>query len=182
MRWLKPAAVPLIAVGLALGIGAIVLAVSGANPIEAYGALIDGSLSSQKTIGRTLEKATPLIMGGLAVAFAFRAGLFNIGGQGQLVVGGIFAAAVGFGFEGLPWIIHAPLALLVGAVAGAAWGSIAGFLKATSGAHETVLDLVCRLLLEKKKTFSYSDCTGLCTTSGCPSGLDSFIPHMSCVP
>ena len=77
MRWLKPAAVPLIAVGLALGIGAIVLAVSGANPIEAYGALIDGSLSSQKTIGRTLEKATPLIMGGLAVAFAFRAGLFK---------------------------------------------------------------------------------------------------------
>jgi len=142
MRWLKPAAVPLIAVGLALGIGAIVLAVSGANPIEAYGALIDGSLSSQKTIGRTLEKATPLIMGGLAVAFAFRAGLFNIGGQGQLVVGGIFAAAVGFGFEGLPWIIHAPLALLVGAVAGAAWGSIAGLLKATSGAHEVITTIM----------------------------------------
>lgn len=142
MTMLKPVVVPLIAVGLALGIGAIVLMVSGANPIEAYGALIDGSLSSQKTIGRTLEKATPLIMGGLAVAFAFRAGLFNIGGQGQLVVGGIFSAAVGFGFEGLPWIIHAPMALAVGALAGAAWGSIAGLLKATRGAHEVITTIM----------------------------------------
>ncbi len=133
---------PLIAVFLALGIGAVILALSGSAPLDAYKALLDGSLSSQKTVGRTLEKATPLVMGGLAVAFAFRAGLFNIGGQGQLVVGGIVAGAVGFGIVGLPWIVHAPLALLVGGLAGAFWGSIAGVLKATRGAHEVITTIM----------------------------------------
>ena len=71
-------------------------------------------LAARKRFGRTLEKATPLIFGGLAVAFAFKAGLFNIGGQGQLLMGAIVAAYVGFAVDGLPFIIHMPLALLAG--------------------------------------------------------------------
>ena len=101
---------------LAALIGAVILLVSGANPLQAYGALLKGSFGSLTILGRTLEKATPLIFNGLAVAFAFRAGLFNIGAQGQLLFGAITAGVVGFALTGLPAIIHAPLALLALAV------------------------------------------------------------------
>ena len=103
---------PIFAVALAIATGAIIIALSGSSPIDAYKALIDGSLSDSKSIGRTLEKATPLVMGGLAVAFAFKAGLFNIGGQGQLVFGALIAGAVVYALTPLPWIIHTPLSTL----------------------------------------------------------------------
>jgi simple sugar transport system permease protein len=141
-RLWRAISVPLVAVLLALLIGAIILALSGANPFEAYGALLEGAFGSQMAIQRTLEKATPLIFTGLAVAFAFKGGLFNIGAQGQLLLGGVFAAAIGFGFSGLPAIIHAPLALLGGALAGAAYGAIPGWLKARTGAHEVITTIM----------------------------------------
>ena len=87
--------VPATSVLLAMFIGAIILLVSGANPIESYGALIKGSFGGMKEFGRTLEKATPLVLSGLAVSFAFKAGLFNIGAQGQLLLGAITAAWIG---------------------------------------------------------------------------------------
>lgn len=135
-------AVPFTAVVLALLIGAIILIISGANPIQAYIALFQGAFGGQVAIQRSLEKATPLIFTGLAVAFAFKGGLFNIGAQGQLLIGGIVAAALGFGISGLPLVIHMPLALLGGALAGAAYGAIPGALKAWSGAHEVITTIM----------------------------------------
>jgi simple sugar transport system permease protein len=144
--WLKKAwravSVPVVAVILALLIGAIILLISGASPIEAYAALWKGAFGSPQAIQRTLEKSTPLIFSGLAVAFAFKAGLFNIGAQGQLLVGAIAAAWVGFSIEGLPAIIHAPLALLAGGAAGALYGAIPGALKAYTGAHEVITTIM----------------------------------------
>ncbi len=134
--------VPLAAVLLAALIGAIILAVSGANPFSAYAALLQGSFGNLRAIGRTLEKATPLIFSGLAVAFAFKAGLFNIGAQGQLLFGAIIAAWIGFGIEGLPAIIHIPLALLGGGLAGALYGAIPGALKTFTGAHEVITTIM----------------------------------------
>jgi ABC-type uncharacterized transport system permease subunit len=134
--------VPLIAVLLALIIGAIILALSGANPFKAYLALLEGAFGGQAPIQRTLEKATPLIFTGLAVAFAFKGGLFNIGAQGQLLIGGVISAAIGFGISGLPGIIHMPLALLGGAVAGALFGAIPGWLKGRTGAHEVITTIM----------------------------------------
>jgi simple sugar transport system permease protein len=141
-RLLRAAAVPTLSVILALLIGAIIIWTSGSSPIEAYVALFKGAFGSSEAIGRTLEKATPLIFGGLAVAFAFKAGLFNIGGQGQLLMGAIVAAYVGFAVDGLPFIIHMPLALLAGSLAGAAFAAIAGFLKAYTGAHEVITTIM----------------------------------------
>jgi simple sugar transport system permease protein len=138
----RTVSVPLASVVLALLIGAIVLIVSGANPLDAYAALLKGAFGGQEELARTLEKATPLIFSGLAVAFAFKAGLFNIGAQGQLLFGAIVAAAIGFGIEGLPAIIHAPLALLGGALAGAAYGAIPGALKVYTGAHEVITTIM----------------------------------------
>ena len=134
--------VPLVAVLLGLLIGGTLLFVSGANPFEAYGALIKGAFGTPVAVQRTLEKATPLVFSGLAVAFAFKAGLFNIGAQGQLLIGAIVAAYVGFAIEGLPAIIHAPLALLIGGLAGALYGYIPGVLKVYTGAHEVIVTIM----------------------------------------
>jgi simple sugar transport system permease protein len=123
-------------------VGAIILIISGASPIDAYLALIEGSFGSAQAFGRTLEKATPLIFSGLAVAFAFKAGLFNIGAQGQLLFGAIAAAAIGFAITGIPAIIHIPLALAGGAIAGALYGAIPGALKAYTGAHEVITTIM----------------------------------------
>lgn len=144
--WLSAAwraiSVPLAAVVLAMLIGAVILWISGANPLEAYAALIKGSFGSMTAFGRTLEKATPLVFSGLAVAFAFKAGLFNIGAQGQLLLGALTAAVVGFAVTGLPPILHVLLALVAGAVAGALYGAIPGVLKVYTGAHEVITTIM----------------------------------------
>ncbi len=145
-KWLRAAwrevSIPVAAVLLALIIGAIILLVSGANPFEAYAALIKGSFGSSRAFGRTLEKATPLIFSGLAVSFAFKAGLFNIGAQGQLLIGAMVSAWVGFAVQGLPAYIHAPLALLAGVAAGGLYGALPGALKTYTGAHEVITTIM----------------------------------------
>lgn len=133
--------VPLVAVLLALLIGALLIVYDGANPITAYQALLTGALGDSRAWERTLEKATPLIFSGLAVAFAFKAGLFNIGAQGQLLFGSLVAAVVGFSVE-LPIFLHIPLALTAGATAGALYGLIPGALKTYTGAHEVITTIM----------------------------------------
>jgi general nucleoside transport system permease protein len=146
IRIWRSVSVPITAIVLALIIGALILMTSGANPIDAYVALMKGAFGDMVAFGRTLEKATPLILGGLAVAFAFKAGLFNIGGQGQLLLGAIVAAALGFGLKGLPFIIHMPLALMGGALAGALYGAIPGALKTFTGAHEVITTIMLNFI------------------------------------
>lgn len=113
-----------------------------------YGAIFNPHTASNGTmagylgpISETLTNATPLIAGGLAVGVAFRAGLFNIGGQGQIIVGAVFAGFVGFHWH-LPAGIHLVAAILAGILGGALWGGIAGFLKARTGAHEVITTIM----------------------------------------
>jgi simple sugar transport system permease protein len=108
---------------------------------DSYRALWKGSLGSSSGVGRTLVEATPLALAGLSVAFAFRAGLFNIGAAGQIVIGATCAGWVGFTFD-LPAAVHLPLAVVAGFLGGAAWGSIAGILKARTGAHEVITTIM----------------------------------------
>lgn len=138
----RSVSIPLTAILLALLIGAIILVLSDANPWAAYIALFKGAFGSTVNVGRTLEKATPLILGGLAVAFAFKAGLFNIGGQGQLVFGAIFAAYLGFSLEGLPFPLHMLLALIGGSLIGGLYGALPGALKTYTGAHEVITTIM----------------------------------------
>jgi ABC-type uncharacterized transport system permease subunit len=180
-------AVPLAAVLLALVIGAILLAVSGADPIKAYSALLDGSFCSMKAVGRTLAKATPLIFSGLAVAFAFKAGLFNIGAQGQLLFGALVAAVVGFMVNGLPAFLHATLALLAGATAGALYAAIPGALKAYTGAHEVIttimLNYVAINITDYFADGPFKDTTGGNIVARTPEILDTArIPSMGEIP
>ncbi len=99
-------------------------------------------IASMEAIDRTLVYSTPYIFAGLAVALGFRCGLFNIGAEGQLFVGALASAYVGYSIKGLPMIVHLPLALAAGAAAGAAWAAIAGILKAYTGAHEVVTTIM----------------------------------------
>ena len=141
-RFWRSVSVPLGAVVLALIIGAIIIEVSGASAWDAYTSLAKGAFGSASGWRRTLEKTTPLIFSGLAVAFAFKAGLFNIGAQGQLLFGAITAAWVGFAVHGLPPGIHAAVALTAGAIAGGLYGAIPGALKTYTGAHEVITTIM----------------------------------------
>jgi simple sugar transport system permease protein len=133
---------PLLALLTALLVGGLVMLLSGDNPFAAYWGLLLGSVGDRRAISQTIRKATPFILTGLSVAFAFKAGLFNIGAAGQFLMGTIFSVAVGVSFPGLPWIIHMPLAVLAGILGGALWGGLAGWLKVWKGAHEVITTIM----------------------------------------
>ena len=134
--------VPIISVILGLLVGAIVMLVSGYDPVAGYIALWNGIFGDTYTLGETIRQITPYLLAGLAVAFAFRTGLFNIGVEGQLIMGWVAAAYVGYAFDGLPKIIHLPLALIAAAAAGAFWAFIAGVLKAKFNVHEVIATIM----------------------------------------
>lgn len=154
----------------AFGVGAIFLALSDARTLEAfadgggigaglaaagravsraYAALLTGSLGSPGAISETLVAATVLILTGLAVTMPLRAGLFNIGGEGQVIAGGLAGGFVGFAVEGLPMVLHLPLAILAAVVAGGLIGWVPGALKARTGAHE----VISTIMLNNTMTF-----------------------------
>lgn len=145
-------ALPFISIVLALGVGAIVILASEVVvpgrpfdltlPLTAYAALFEGALGSLDAIVNTVRAATPLVLGGLAVGLAFKAGLFNIGAQGQFLLGALGSVTVGVALNQASPFIAIPAALLAGAAAGAAWGFIPGLLKAISGAHEVVTTIM----------------------------------------
>ena len=110
--------IPIIAVFVALFVGGILIKLQGLDPIVAYRSLFKSAFGSLEGIGVTLAKATPLVLAGLAVAVGLRAGLFNIGAQGQLLSGALAAAWAGVTFDGLPGFIHIPVALIIGAFFG----------------------------------------------------------------
>ena len=136
--WAKliDALMPLLAMLAALLVGVLLLMMLGTDPFEAYSALIRGALGNVSGITQTLTKATPLLLVGLGICIAFRGGVINIGGEGQIVVGALGATAFAVGFEGLPGLILLPLTLLSGAAAGLVWGGIPGLLKARLGVNE----------------------------------------------
>ena len=141
-KWwdLQPVLVPLYALILAFLVGGVLIALIGVNPFEAYWALLRGMFGSPERIAGSIARSVPFIGSALALAFAFRAGLFNIGAEGQLLVGGLVAAWVGtwaFMYD-TPGIIAIPIIIAAGFVGGAFWGGIPGVLRARTGAHEVI--------------------------------------------
>jgi simple sugar transport system permease protein len=167
LAWLKSLGdslvVPLLALITALAIGAVVIIFSDPDTLDSWGGffshpgetladswnlmynayegLFSSSLGTQAAIGRTLVEATPLALAGLSVALAFRCGMFNIGAPGQIVIGATCAGWVGFTWD-LPTPIHVTVAVIAGFLGGAAWGGIAGVLKARTGAHEVITTIM----------------------------------------
>lgn len=127
---------PVLATLAALAVGAVMLLLLGANPIAAYTALLNGAFGSQNALADTIVKATPLLLVGLGICIAFRGGVINIGGEGQLIAGAISATYIGLSFPEQPATVVVPLAMLAGFFAGAIWGGIPGLLKAYYGVNE----------------------------------------------
>ena len=130
------------------GVGAA-LAAAGRAVSRAYAALLTGSLGSPGALSETLVAATVLILTGLAVTMPLRAGLFNIGGEGQVIAGGLAGGFVGFAVDGLPMVVHLPLAILAAVAAGGLIGWVPGALKARTGAHE----VISTIMLNNTMTF-----------------------------
>jgi general nucleoside transport system permease protein len=134
--------------------GLVVLVISGKNPLSTYKEIFNGSglnwfasycsspCTSAGNLQQTLIQFSVLVLTGLAVAFAFRCGLFNIGGQGQYIVGTVVAVRIGTSLSGLPAWLHVTLAIVGATLGGAVWAGIAGFLKATVGAHEVITTIM----------------------------------------
>jgi simple sugar transport system permease protein len=131
-----------LAVLTGLAAGALLIWLTGGDPVLAYGGLWEGSLGRAGSVSETLLWATPYILAGLAVGLAFRGGLFNIGAEGQLSVGALVSAWLGFAIQGVPWPFHLLIALAGGVLAGAAWAGLAGLLKARTGAHEVITTIM----------------------------------------
>jgi ABC-type uncharacterized transport system permease subunit len=152
--------VPLAAAVLAFLIAGVVVAATGHNPLGTYKAIFEGTgltwpydwitggntRGSSADLQQTLIVTTPLILTALAVAFAFRCGMFNIGGNGQVICGLVASLYVGTHLTGLPRVLHVFLALLAGTLMGAVWGGIAGILRATRGAHEVITTIMLNFI------------------------------------
>jgi len=141
-QWVQGPGVPIVSVLIALALGAIFVLISGHNPVQAYAALLLGAFGSPYDVTETLVIAVPLTLAGLSVAVAFRTGLFNIGAQGQLLVGALAAGWTGAEFATLPAVLLLPLTLVSGVLGGAAYGAIAGWLKAARGVNEVITTIM----------------------------------------
>lgn len=131
-----------ISLGLAIVISGIIMALCGYNPFEAFGAMFVGAFGSQRAIAQTLTQATPLIFTGLAFTFAKKATLINLGIEGQLQMGAMAAAIVGAIDLGLPMVLHLPLALVAGMIAGGLYAGFVGFLKVKFGSNEVIATIM----------------------------------------
>lgn len=130
---------PAMALLLAMAAGHLLILAYGASPRQVFGVLLEGTWGNAYGIGQVLFKATPLILTGLAVALPFRAGLFNIGAEGQVVLGALATAVLGWALPAAtPALIAVPLCAVAGFTAGALWGGLPGALKARFGAHEVI--------------------------------------------
>ncbi len=164
---LKEIMYPLIAIIFSFIAAGILVYAFGKSPITAFRALFLGSLGDMNKFGETLVTTTTLILTGLSIAFAFRCGLFNIGAEGQFIMGSVISLWAGWAFKGLPPIIHITITLLAGAIAGGLWAGLIGWLKAKVGSHEVINSimmnyiamnlsnyLIMTVLNEKDKAFS----------------------------
>lgn len=135
----------LISILLGVGVGALMMLVAGYDPIKAYSALFAGSMLKTYDLGETIRTISPLILTGLAVALAFRTGLFNIGVEGQFIIGQLVALIVGVKLQ-LPFFIHVVVAVIAGGLASALWGAIVGLLKALRGVHEVISSIMMNFI------------------------------------
>lgn len=137
----KPVTSTFIAIFFGFVVSAVVLGIAGYNPIDAFSALFDGVFSRPKYISNTIIKATPIILTGLSVAFAFKTGLFNIGAEGQYIMGTVAATIVGIKLN-LPAVLEIPVVIMAGVIAGALFGGIVGVLKGKFGIHEVITSIM----------------------------------------
>jgi simple sugar transport system permease protein len=153
---LLDAMLPVYATLAALGVGAVMLLLLGANPLEAFGALLEGAFGSTNALADTVVKATPLLLIGLGICISFRGNVINIGGEGQMIVGALTATALGLAFPESPGIVMIPLAMILGFLGGALWGGIPGALKAYFNVNEILSTIMMNAIAVQLMNFLLS--------------------------
>lgn len=177
--FLLPILSPLIAIAAALMVGAGLIIIAGKSPIAAYGALFQEAIANYYGFGNTLTKTTPLLLTSLGVLVALKAGQFNIGGEGQIYMGGLGSALVGLYVKGLPLVIHLPMALLAGFLLGAIWGLIPGYLKAVRGVNEVITTLLLNYIAQYFISYLVQ---GPMIAPGAPSPFSPKLPESAQLP
>lgn len=150
-------AVPALAVVAALAVGAIMLLALGANPLRGYAALFDGAFGDWHALADTALKSMPLLLVGVGICIAFRTGVINIGGEGQLIAGALLSTTVALLIPGTPRILLVPLLLVAGAVGGAIWGAVPGALKAYAGVSEILSTIMMNIVAAQLMSFLLLD-------------------------
>lgn len=149
--------VPVLAVVAALAVGAIMLLALGTNPLSGYAALVDGAFGSWDALADTAIKSMPLLLVGVGICIAFRTGVINLGGEGQILAGAISSTVVAIAIPGLPRVLLVPIVLLAGAVGGAIWGAIPGALKAYAGVSEILSTIMMNIIAAQFLSFLLQD-------------------------
>ena len=175
MRIVRDLGIALIVV---FGVGSIAMLLAHVSPIDGFGALFDGAFGTTSEFAETLVSATALLFPALGIAFAFRAGLFNIGAEGQLVLGGLAAGVAGVFVPGPP-VVSIVVTLLAGAIAGGVWGGIAGFLKARYGANEVIATLMLNVIAALFATYAVN---GPLHFTGANEGETPLLAHGAWLP
>jgi simple sugar transport system permease protein len=142
----------LIALAVVFGVGSIAMLLAHVSPLDGFSALFDGALGNESEVAETLLQTTALLFPALGIALSFRAGLFNIGAEGQIILGGMTAGVLGVVLP-LPGVIVIPVVILAAAVAGGAWGGLAGVLKARFGANEVISTLMLNTIAALLATY-----------------------------
>jgi ABC-type uncharacterized transport system permease subunit len=174
---------PFISIGIAVVVSSIFIASTGGSPAAAFVALLQGAFGSQHALGETLLRTTPLIFTGLALTWGFRSGVFNIGAEGQLYLGGLAAAYFGLTFGTVSGFIAIPVIIGLAALAGAAWAFIPAIMKVRIGANEVITTMmftyIGRYLVSWLVTGPLVDNSGIPQTYGLPANTS--IPRLSVV-
>lgn len=157
VRPLAGAVVPVVAVLAALIVGAIMLIALDASAIDGYKALFTGAFGDADALADTAIKSMPLLLVGVGICIAFRAGVINIGGEGQIVAGAILSTCVALALPGVPRIILVPLVLLAGAIGGGIWGAIPGALKAYANVNEILSTIMMNIVAAQFLSFLLQD-------------------------
>lgn len=141
-KWVRRLLIPFLNLSAAFAVSSLVIMMIGEDPINAFAVMIKGAFGSFEGLGYTLYYSTNLIFTGLAVAIALHCGLFNIGGEGQAYIGGLGIGLVCLMFDGLPWPVVFLLTMITGALFGAAWGFLPGYLQAKRGSHIVITTIM----------------------------------------
>lgn len=163
---------PIVAIALALLVGAVIIAALGKDPVRGYFMLFYGSLGSPQKIAQSLVTACPLIFTSLAAAFAYKCGVYNLGGEGQFIMGAVAAAAF-CALTGVEGVVGTLGALAVGAAAGAAWGALPGVMKISRGLNEMITSIMLNYVATLFMGFVYTTALRDGTTPQTPAVAES---------
>ena len=163
---------------IALLLGALMMLALGANPITGYRALLEGAFGGSYALSSTAIQAVPLLLVGVGICIAFRANVFNIGGEGQIAMGGLLSAATALALPDLPGFILIPLVLLAGALGGAIWGAIPGFFKAQYNVNEILSTIMLNLVAVQVMNFMLAGPM----VDQSPSSVGGLIPETKVLP